>query len=78
MKLKLGVEQYKSLLSIAQSSKIVLLLSTLILTISYGIVRISKNNKARHDVEKILTGLLFACSLVAIFTTIGIIFSLLI
>ena len=73
----LGVKNYESFYAIAQSSKIVLLLSTLIATISYGIIRISKNNKARHDVEKILTGLLFACSLVAILTTMGIIFSLL-
>ena len=73
----LGVKNYESFYAIAQSSKIVLLLSTFIATISYGIIRISKNNKARHDVEKILTGLLFACSLVAILTTMGIIFSLL-
>ena len=73
----LGVKNYESFYTIAQSSKIVLLLSTFIATISYGIIRISKNNKARHDVEKILTGLLFACSLVAILTTMGIIFSLL-
>ena len=73
----LGVKNYESFHVIAQSSKIVLLLSTLIATISYGIMRISKNNKARHDVEKILTGLLFVCSLVAILTTMGIIFSLL-
>ena len=75
--IKQGAEDYKSFLSIAQSSKVVLLLSTAVLTITYGIKRISKNNKARHDVEKILTGLLFACSLVAILTTLGIIFSLL-
>ena len=73
----LGVKNYESFHVIAQSSKIVLLLSTLIATISYGVMRISKNNKARYDVEKILTGLLFACSLVAILTTMGIIFSLL-
>ena len=75
--IKLGVKNYESFYRIAQNSKIVLLLSTFIITISYGIIRISKNNKARHDVEKILTGLLFACSLVAILTTMGIIFSLL-
>ena len=75
--IKLGVKNYESFYRIAQNSKIVLLLSTFIAAISYGIFRISKNNKARHDVEKILTGLLFVCSLVAILTTMGIIFSLL-
>ncbi|MDA7441885.1 phosphate ABC transporter permease subunit PstC [Candidatus Pelagibacter ubique] len=75
--IKIGVKNYENLQTIAQNSKIVLLLSTFIAAISYGIFRISKNNKARHDVEKILTGLLFVCSLVAILTTMGIIFSLL-
>ncbi|MDA7472588.1 phosphate ABC transporter permease subunit PstC [Candidatus Pelagibacter ubique] len=75
--IKIGVKNYEKLQTIAQNSKIVLLLSTFIAAISYGIFRISKNNKARHDVEKILTGLLFVCSLVAILTTMGIIFSLL-
>ena len=75
--IKIGVKNYENLQTIAQNSKIVLLLLTFIAAISYGIFRISKNNKARHDVEKILTGLLFVCSLVAILTTMGIIFSLL-
>jgi phosphate transport system permease protein len=75
--IKICVKNYENLQTIAQNSKIVLLLSTFIAAISYGIFRISKNNKARHDVEKILTGLLFVCSLVAILTTMGIIFSLL-
>ncbi|MDA7454053.1 phosphate ABC transporter permease subunit PstC [Candidatus Pelagibacter ubique] len=75
--IKIGVKNYENLQTIAQNSKIVLLLSTFIAAISYGIFRISKNNKARHDVEKILTGLLFVCSIVAILTTMGIIFSLL-
>ncbi|MDA7457819.1 phosphate ABC transporter permease subunit PstC [Candidatus Pelagibacter bacterium] len=75
--IKIGVKNYENLQTIAQNSKIILLLSTFIAAISYGIFRISKNNKARHDVEKILTGLLFVCSLVAILTTMGIIFSLL-
>ena len=75
--IKIGVKNYENLQTIAQNSKIVLLLSTFIAAISYAIFRISKNNKARHDVEKILTGLLFVCSLVAILTTMGIIFSLL-
>ena len=75
--IKIGVKNYENLQTIAQNSKIVLLLSTFIAAISYGIFRISKNNKARSDVEKILTGLLFVCSLVAILTTMGIIFSLL-
>ena len=39
--------------------------------------KILNNNKAREDVEKIFKGLLFVCSLVAILTTIGIIFALL-
>ena len=39
--------------------------------------KIKSNNKARDDVEVILKGLLFASSLIAILTTLGIIFSLL-
>ena len=72
-----GAESYKSFLSIAQGSKIVLLATIIIFTTLYALKKILNNNKAREDVEKIFKGLLFLCSLVAILTTIGIIFALL-
>ena len=59
---------YKQLLKI---SKLFYYYQLLLLLSHMGFFRISKNNKARHDVEKILTGLLFVCSLVAIINNNG-------
>jgi phosphate transport system permease protein len=40
--------------------------------------RISPKFRARHSAERILSGLMIACSLIAILTTLGIVLSLLI
>lgn len=42
-----------------------------------GLTRLKPRFNARHNVEKIIRVLLFTCSLIAIFTTIGIVFSVL-
>ena len=75
--IRLGAENYKSFLSIAEGSKIVILISFLMFTTLYAYKKLISNNKAREEVEKIVKAVLFTCSLVAILTTIGIIFSLL-
>ena len=75
--IKIAAERYTSLNTIAYNSKIALLASVLVFSTSYAFKKVKSNNKARDDVELILKGLLFASSLVAILTTLGIILSLL-
>ena len=55
----------------------VLIFGIIIASVIYSLKKIKNNNKARDDVEIILKGLLFVSSLIAILTTLGIIFSLL-
>ena len=68
---------YSKFIGLFTNSKIVLIFSVIIGSILYSLKKIKNNNKARDDVEIILKGLLFVSSLIAILTTLGIIFSLL-
>lgn len=66
-------------LSIINTSSIVLLCVITLLAVTgflFGIKRIKSDFRARHFVEKFIMGLLIACSVVAILTTIGIVLSL--
>jgi len=69
--------KYSSINIIAQNSKIVIIATALIGSLTFAYRKIQNNNKARDDVEIILKVLLFTSSLVAILTTVGIIVSLL-
>ena len=75
--LKESAISYSKFLNIFSNSKIVLIFVTIIASVIFSLKKIKNNNKAREDVEKILKGLLFVSSLIAILTTLGIIFSLL-
>jgi len=75
--IKLGAEQYKRLLSVAASSKVVVFLSAIILFSGLALKNISNNVHAREGVEKIIRIILFTSSVAAILTTVGIVFSLL-
>ena len=75
--IKAGAEQYKRLLSVASSSKVVVFLSAIILFSGLALKNISNNIHAREGVEKIIRIILFASSVAAILTTVGIVFSLL-
>ena len=75
--IKLGAEQYKRLLSVAASAKVVVFLSAIILFSGLALKNISNNVHAREGVEKIIRIILFTSSVAAILTTVGIIFSLL-
>ena len=75
--LKESAISYSKFLNIFTNSKIVLIFVTIIASVIFSLKKIKNNNKAREDVEKILKGLLFVSSLIAILTTLGIIFSLL-
>ena len=74
--LKESAISYSKFLNIFTNSKIVLIFVTIIASVIFSLKKIKNNNKAREDVEKILKGLLFVSSLIAILTTLGIIFSL--
>ena len=69
--------QYASIENIAQNSKILIITTALVGSLTFAYKKIKQNNKARDDVEIILKILLFTSSLVAILTTLGIITSLL-
>ena len=68
---------YAKFTNLFTNSKIVLIFGIVITSVIYSLNKIKNNNKARDDVEVILKGLLFVSSLIAILTTLGIIFSLL-
>ena len=74
--IKASAEKYLSLRSIAQSSKVVIVLSAIIASVAYAYKRISSNSRTREPVEKFLNAVLFTASLAAILTTVGIVFSL--
>ena len=75
--IKLGALTYKKFISIAYKAKLVTISSLALISFIYAYTRVAKNNHARNDVENILKWLLFSSSLIAILTTVGIIFSLL-
>jgi len=75
--LKESALSYAKFINLFTNSKIVLIFGIVIASVIYSLKKINNNNKARDDVEVILKGLLFASSLIAILTTLGIIFSLL-
>ena len=75
--IKKGAEQYGHFLSMAQGAKVVLVLT---LVIGFALVaykKIQNNTHAREGVEFIFKIVLISCSVVAVLTTAGIIFSLL-
>ncbi len=71
-----SAKKYLNLRSIAQSSKVVIVLSAIIASGAYAYKKISSNSRTREPVEKFLKAVLFTASLAAILTTVGIIFSL--
>src|SRR6056300_61970 len=75
--LKESALSYAKFINLFTNSKVVLIFGTVIASVIYSLNKIKNNNKARDDVEVILKGLLFVSSLIAILTTLGIIFSLL-
>ena len=71
-----SAEKYLSFKSMAQNSKVVLVLVIMIVSLTYAYKKISNNNKTREPVEKFINAVLFTASLAAILTTLGIVFSL--
>ena len=76
--IQLGSKQYGSFLAMAQNAKIVLVFTAVIGFTLVAYKKITNNTHAREGVESIFKVVLILCSVVAVLTTAGIIFSLLI
>ena len=72
-----GAERYQRWQSIARWAMIAAAFSVALLGLVLASRRISPEFRARHGAERILSGVMIACSLLAILTTLGILFSLL-
>jgi len=73
-----AAERYQHWQAIARYAMVAAVLSLAVLGLFFAGRRISPEFRARHGVERILSGLMMACSLIAILTTLGIVLSLLI
>jgi phosphate transport system permease protein len=73
-----AAERYRHWQAIARYAMIAAALSLALLGLVVASRRISPKFRARHGVERILNGLMIACSLIAILTTLGIVVSLLV
>jgi phosphate transport system permease protein len=72
-----AAEHYRNLKSISNAALVVLVLSITIAAIAIVRSRIQPKLRARNHVEKAVKYILIACSTIAIFTTIGIVLSVL-
>ena len=72
-----SAEKYDDIKTIASNAKFTIVLGVLILTLSFGYTRISKNIRTREPAEKFIEYLLLFASFAAVMTTVGIVFSLL-
>src|SRR3990170_6389123 len=73
-----AAERYGRWQAIARYAMVAAAFSLALLGLFFAGRRISPEFRARHGVERILSGLMMACSLIAILTTLGIVLSLLI
>jgi phosphate transport system permease protein len=73
-----AAERYRHWQAIARYAMVAAALSLALLGLLFASRRISPEFRARHGVERILNGLMMACALIAILTTLGIVLSLLI
>jgi phosphate transport system permease protein len=74
---KAAADWYGSVQTISDAAMIVVAMIAAISMLLVSRMRISVHFRARNRVERIITGLLVVCSLIAILTTIGIVLSLL-
>jgi phosphate transport system permease protein len=73
-----AAERYQRWQTIARYAMVAMAFSLALLGLFIASSRISPQFRARHGAERIMTGLMIACSLIAILTTLGIVLSLLI
>ena len=67
-----AAERYQHWQAIARYAMVAAAFSVALLGLLFASRRISPKFRARHGAERILTGLMIACSLIAILTTLGI------
>ena len=67
-----SAEKYDDITTIASTAKFTIVLGVLILTLSYGYTRVSKNIRTREPAEKFIEYLLLFASFAAVMTTVGI------
>lgn len=72
-----AAERYQRWLTIARYAMVVVALSIALSGLFITSARIRPEFRARHATERVLNGLMIACSLIAILTTLGIVLSLL-
>ena len=72
-----AVEKYKDLQATSEAALAVVALSMAIASTSWALGRIRKDHRARNAVESGVMAFLIACSTIAIFTTVGIVLSVL-
>jgi len=72
-----AVERLKSLNTVSRNAMPILAICVLILGGLLGYRAVTAQNNARYSVEKVFNVVLFVCSSIAIFTTFGIVFSVL-
>jgi phosphate transport system permease protein len=73
-----AAERYQTWQAISRYAMVAAALSLALLGLAVARGRISPGFRARHGTERIISGLMMACSLIAILTTLGIVLSLLI
>jgi phosphate transport system permease protein len=73
-----AAQRYRGWEEIARYAMVAVALSVAMLGLLFAGRRISPSFRARHGAERILSGLMIACSLLAILTTLGIVLSLLV
>jgi phosphate transport system permease protein len=73
-----GAERYQRWQTIARYAMVATAFSVALLGLYAARRRVGPKFRARHGTERILSGLMIACSLIAILTTLGIVISLLI
>lgn len=70
-------EKFLSINRILELSKLAVILSAIIFSLTFGYLQILKNIKARESIEQVIKVLMFFCAAIAVFTTLGIVLSLL-
>ncbi len=72
-----AADHYRSLKAISNLALAVVAISISIISITGGLYKIAPSQRARNHVERVIVYILIACSTIAVFTTIGIILSVL-
>jgi phosphate transport system permease protein len=70
-------EKFLSINKILELSKLAAIFSAIIFSLSFAYSQILKNIKARESIEKVIKVVMFLCAAIAVFTTLGIVLSLL-